>query len=234
MQLVEKYAYQALERNTAASGQRHYICPQTGRRLPSVTTILDQTADKSGLLEWRKRVGEQEADRVKREALGLGTLMHTHLECHIAGTTRPSGTNLVRQQAEAMADQIIEFGLSQVLECWGSEIGVYCPGLYAGTCDLIGEFRRPSDSRVVPAIMDFKTARKMKKREHIEDYFLQIVAYGMANDELYESNIDTGVVFMVDRDFNFQQFVLEGAEFQATKVAWLNRLDSYYSTTTFL
>jgi genome maintenance exonuclease 1 len=230
MQLIEKYSYVPLERTTARGGARHYKCPITGSQLVSVTTVIDQTADKTGLLEWRKRVGDKEADKVKHEALGLGTLMHTHLECYINGLARPTGTNLVRQQAEAMADQVIEFGLSQVGDVWGSEVGLYYPGLYAGTCDIVGEYRRPSDASIVPAIMDFKTARKMKKREHIENYLDQIAAYAMAHDELHGTNIETGIIFMVDRDFNYQEFILEGAEFQARKMIWLDRLDRYFAS----
>lgn len=221
MQLIAKYSYQPLERNTILGGLRHYICPQTGRRLPSVTSVLDQTADKSGLLEWRKRVGEKKADEIKNEALGLGNLMHTHLERYIAGQPRPGGNNLVRMQAEAMADQIIDLGLKDVSEVWGSEVGLYYPGLYAGTADLTCVYNG------TPCIFDLKTARRMKKREQIEDYFLQLCAYGVCHNELYDTDIRTGVVLMVDRDFQFEKFVLEGDEFQTMTVAWFDRLEQF-------
>jgi hypothetical protein len=225
MQLVEKYAHQPLVRNTPLGGIRHYVCPRTGRKLPSVTAILDHTADKSGLIEWRRRVGDKKADEIKNEALGLGTLMHTHLEHFIAGTPRPTGNNLIRLQAETMADQIIEQGLVNISECWGSEIGVYMPGLYAGTADGLGLWND------IPCVFDFKTARKMKKREHIEDYLIQLCAYATAFNELHQANIETGVIFMVDRDFNYQEFVLDGAEFARYQDKWLDRLDQYYEIT---
>jgi genome maintenance exonuclease 1 len=221
--ILEKYAYAPLERNSPIGGIRHYVCPQSGAHLPSVTSILDYTADKTGLLEWRKRIGDKKANEIQREALGLGTLMHTHLECHLADRPRPTGNNLVRQQAEAMADQIIKYGLSQIEQVYGSEVALYYPGLYAGTTDGIGIYQGEL------CIFDFKTARKMKKLEHIGDYLLQLAAYGMAHDELYQTNIKRGIIFMVDRDFNYQHFILEGDDFQAATMAWLDRLDQYYN-----
>ena len=80
MQVIERFKYTPLERVTYPSGARHYLCPISGNKLPSVTTILDKTAgDKKELIEWRQRVGDAEAERIKKEALALGTLMHTHL-----------------------------------------------------------------------------------------------------------------------------------------------------------
>jgi CRISPR/Cas system-associated exonuclease Cas4 (RecB family) len=223
MQFSQRYAYVPLERNTPLGGTRHYLCPQTSRRLPSVTSVLDSTADKTGLLEWRQRVGDKKANEIQKEALGLGTLMHTHLECFLADKPRPTGNNLVRLQASAMADQIIEQGLSQIDEVYGSEVGLYYPGLYAGTADGIGSYKGK------PCVFDFKTARKMKKLEHIEDYLLQLCAYGAAHDELFDTEINTGIIFMVDRDFQYQSFILEGAEFKAKTLAWIDRLDRYFA-----
>lgn len=235
LSFIKEYEYPTLVRNTPANGQRYYICPATGRHLPSVTRVLDHTADKTGLLEWRKRVGDKEADRIKYEATGLGTLVHEHLEKFIMGKPRPTGNNLVRQQAEAMADQIIEHGLTQVSEIYGSEVGLFMPGLYAGTADSIasvhglprcdGEWVDPG----VLSVIDFKSAKKIKKREHIEDYLTQIVAYGMAHDGLFDTQIEQGVIYMVDRDFQFEKFVLNGAEFKSYQGKWLDRLDQYYS-----
>jgi CRISPR/Cas system-associated exonuclease Cas4 (RecB family) len=220
----QKYTYVPLERNTPLGGTRHYICPRTSKRLPSVTSIIDQTSDKTGLLEWRKRIGDKKADEIKNEALGLGTLMHSHLECFLAGKPRPTGNNLVRLQAEAMADQIIEHGLSQIDEIYGSEVGLYYPGLYAGTMDGIGLYHDKL------CVFDFKTARKMKKLEHIEDYLIQLCAYSAAHDELFGTEITTGIIFMVDRDFQYQTFILEGGEFKAKALAWVDRLDRYFAT----
>jgi hypothetical protein len=222
MNLVEKFKYKTLEKVTYASGARHYLCPETGNKLPSVTTILDKTAgEKKELLEWKIRVGEKEANRIKNEALALGTLMHTHLEKYIIGEPRPGGNNTARLMAERMADQIIERGLVNVDAVFGSEVHLYIAQLMAGTCDAVGEWRGK------PAILDFKTAKKIRTREMIDDYFAQIAAYGLCHNELYETNINVGVIFMVDREYNFQEFVIEGDEFQEYQMKFLDRLEQF-------
>ena len=222
MNIVERYSYKSLERVTFPNGARHYICPETGSKLPSVTTILDKTAgDKKELIAWKNRVGESEAERIKNEALGLGTLMHTHLEKHILGEQRPGGNNLVRVMAERMADQIINRGLVKVEEVWGSEVALYYPSMFAGTCDLAGLYNGK------PAIMDFKTAKKMRNRKMIDDYFHQLCAYGIAHNELFDTKIRTGVIFMVTRTYDFETFVVEGDEFSEYESKFLDRLEQF-------
>ena len=221
MQLISRYPYRQLEKITYPSGARHYICPESGNKLASVTTVLDATSVKTELLEWRKRVGDAKADQVKKEATGLGTLMHTHLENYIRGLPRPGGTNLVRVQAERMADQIIERGLVDVEEVWGNEICLWASQLFAGTTDVAGIYRGK------PAIMDFKTAKKMRSRTMIEDYLLQMAAYALAHNELFDTKINTGVIFMVTRDYDFRAFVVEGAEFEDCQTKFLRRLEQY-------
>ena len=105
---------------------------------------------------------------------------------------------------------------------WGIETHLAFPGLYGGTADLIcvheGE----------PAIGDFKTSRKFKKKEWIEDYFMQASAYALAHNEVYGTNIQKGVIFMVTHDNEYQQFVVEGNEFQTFTNKWLDRVETYY------
>src|ERR1044071_754522 len=211
MNLVSIYQYRPLERITEATGVRYYLCPDTGKKLFSVTTILSETGEKQQLIEWKQRVGPKKAEQEKQEAVGIGSLMHTHLERHILGEPRPSGNNYVRLLAQRMADQIIHRGLVHVDEVWGSEVMLYTPKLYAGTTDLVGRYKGE------PAIIDFKTAKKLRSREMIEDYFLQLGAYGVAHDELYGTQIQTGVIFMVSRDCQFQEFVIEHDMFMDCK-----------------
>jgi hypothetical protein len=223
MNIVPKFDYKAITRVTEPNGPRYYMAPDSTDRLPSVTTILDRTSDKTGLFEWRKRVGAKEADRITRESANRGTLMHTHMECYVNNQPRPTGNNLVRQVAEAMADQIIENGLSKVTEVWGTEVGLYYPGLYAGTTDLVGLY----EDR--PAIMDFKTARKIKKTEWVQGYMHQTVAYALAHNALFGTDIKTGVIFMVDENFDYQQWVIEGAEWDRKVDEWLDIVDRYFA-----
>src|SRR3569832_2205721 len=125
MNLIERFSYQPLERHTQDIGVRHYVCPESGKLLPSVTTILAATGDKTALIEWRERVGDRKADQIKQEACALGSLMHTHLECHMRREKRPGGNNYIRLLAERMSNQIIERGLVQVDAVYGIEVALY-------------------------------------------------------------------------------------------------------------
>jgi len=222
--IVEKYEYPELKQlnNYDGKGNRRYATPDK-LKLPSVTTILGATGDKSGLEAWRKWVGDKEADRIVKEAVGIGSLMHTHLENYIDGVERPRGNNLARVMARKMADKIINCGLHEVSEIWGLEKKLYYPGLYAGTADVIGLWRG------VPTLMDYKSAKKLKKEEYMQDYYAQLAAYSMAHDELFGTKIRHGVIFMADREYNYQSYIIEGNKFQNACDNWLNRLDEYYA-----
>jgi hypothetical protein len=224
MKRVDHFDYVQLERITRPDGVRHYRCPVTNLLVPSVTTILGATSNnQDALLEWRKRVGDTKADKIRDQACALGSLMHLHIENHVMGIPRPRGTNQIRVQAERMADQIIGRGLPNVDEVWGQEVSLFYPGLYAGTSDLVGLYNGR------PAIMDHKTSKKMKKRKDILDYFHQLSAYAVAHDEVYGTNIEIGVIFMVDRAFNFEQFVVEIDELEAGKADYLERVENYFA-----
>jgi hypothetical protein len=220
--LNQRFEYNKLDRTTNDDGTRFYIDPTSGHPVPSVTTVLAGTADKSAIKMWEEWVGEKKAKRVKDEALALGTLMHTHVENFVMGIPRPKGNNLIRQQAERMADQIITKGMPKVDEVWGQEVAMYYPGLYAGTTDLVGVFEGQE------AIMDHKSAKKMRSRDMIEDYFCQMAAYGLAHNEVYGTNIRKGVIFMVDRSLKYQEFIIEGEEFDSYTEQFLARMKIYY------
>ncbi len=218
------YDYPAMKRITAGNGARCYLDPQNDQPLPSVTTILSHTQDKSFLVEWEARVGTKKANAIREEAAGLGTLLHTHMECHIQGIQRPGGNNLARQMASRMADKIIAEAFPMLEEVWGFEIPLWYPGLYAGTTDLVGVYNG------APAIMDYKTTKKMKSRDKITDYFDQTVAYGLAHNEVFGTNIRRGVIFMVARDLEYQTYILEGDEYDRHEASYLERVSAYYSS----
>lgn len=220
--LVEKYQYPNLRRIQTKQG-RQYTDDQ-GEPVPSVTTVLDKTGDKTALIAWRKRVGEAEAQRISTESAGLGTKVHNSLEKFVLGEDwQVTGNNLVNIMAKRMVDKMVEDGLSQVDEIWGVEVGLIAQELYAGTSDAIGMFNG------VPSIIDFKTAKKIKKREWIEDYFLQGCAYALAHNEMFNSNIRQVAILMVDREGKYADFVIEGDEFDEYCEKWANRLADYYN-----
>ena len=203
-------------------GLRHYDI--NNEKLPSVTTILNktQTAEKAeGLAKWRARVGEAEATRIMDQAAQRGTAMHSILEHHILGKNRLDLTD-VGQQAHKMADVVIEKGLCHLEEIWGSEVALYYPELYAGATDLVGVYKNAE------SIIDFKQTNKPKRREWIEDYMIQLGAYAMAHNYVYQTKIQQGVVLMCSKDGYFQEFIVSEKEFQKYQHEWLKRVDLYY------
>ena len=217
---LKKFEYHPLKQINEG-GKRVYETPN-GDKVPSVTTILSKTKDMTHLNEWKQRVGEQVAQRIVKEASGIGSAMHNNLEKFLSGEQRVPGTNLVHVQANKMANQIIQNALVHVDEVWGIEQALYFPGLYSGTTDLVGQYKGN------PAIMDFKQTNKPKKKEWVEDYFLQLVAYSEAHNEVYGTNIREGHIFMCSRDLNYQQFDLEPTHYQYWLDQWLARVEQYY------
>jgi len=119
----DKFDYRELSRVTK-NKKRHYETPD-GRQVPSVTTVLSATKDMTHLMEWRKRIGEAKAQQITTESANIGTVMHRSLEKHVKGEDRTPGSNLIQQKAHKMANVIIDNGLNDVTEVWGSEISLY-------------------------------------------------------------------------------------------------------------
>jgi genome maintenance exonuclease 1 len=199
---------------------------------------LDRTKPaeaREALANWRRAVGEQRAQEITTEAANRGTRMHAYLEHYVLETDmKPLPSNPFAHPSWFMAAQIILNGLSQVDEFWGVEVPVYYSGLYAGTTDCLGLWKG------APAIIDFKQSNKVKKREWIEDYFLQLAAYALAHDETYGTNIEQGVILMAvqpkllaDQTYStpeYLEFVVEGEEFAKWKNEWIKRVELYYLT----
>ena len=111
--LVSKYEYPKLKRVTAKSGQRQYT-GEDNNPVPSVTTILSATGDKTALINWRKRVGEAEATRISTESAGLGTKVHNALEKYILQEEYEiKGNNHISVMAKTMVNEMIDKGLSK-------------------------------------------------------------------------------------------------------------------------
>jgi hypothetical protein len=219
---VERFQYKNCKQiNDPVTRKRVYLTPD-GESLPSVTTILSATKDMTALNEWKKRVGEQKAKEITTEAAGVGTAMHANLERFIAGLQRQPGNAPVHVQANAMADQIIVNGLSDVKEVWAMEQSLYFPGLYSGTTDLVAVYK---DN---PSVCDYKQTNKPKKAEWVEDYFLQLVAYILAHNEVYGTDIREGHVFMCSRACEYQQFDLLPQDFNKYQDMWFEKVQEYY------
>lgn len=221
---VEKFKYKnCVQVNDPITRKRVYQTPD-GETLPSVTTILSSTKDMTALNEWKKRIGEEQANQITREAAGVGTAMHSNLERFIVGIQRQPGNNPVHVQANKMADVIIENGLAKVNEVWAMEQSLYFPGLYSGTTDLVGVYNGN------PAVMDYKQTNKPKKEQWIDDYKIQLIAYILAHNEVYGTSINEGHVFMCSRDLQYQQFDLWPSDFNKYQDLWLSKVEEFYTT----
>ena len=222
MKIIKRHDYLDFNNiDDPVTGKRVYACPD-GTFLPSVTTILSETKDMTALKEWRNRIGDKEADRQVGEASRVGSLMHESIEQYILGLERKEKGNLIHRMARKLADKIIMHGLSRVDEVWGVEVPLYYPHAYAGRTDLIGCF----DGE--PSVMDHKNSKKIKKDEWIEDYKLQLCAYALAHNKIYDTNIRQGVIFMASReDDDYKTFIISGAEFDDYTDKWVRKLESF-------
>jgi hypothetical protein len=216
MLIQQKYDYKPLERISTPAGRRYIV--GEGRPLPSVTTILGATKDMTFLKRWKENVGEAEAQRIVTESSTLGNFMHKNLEDYILGKEMRGGNVM----GKLLAQLIIKNAFPKINEIWGSEVMLYSPNLYAGTTDLVGIHEG------TPAIMDFKNSRSLKKKEWIEDYFMQLAAYALSHNEMYGTEIQKGVVMVATRDAVYQEFIIEGNEFQHYETMWANKVCAYY------
>ena len=234
--ITQRYNYVPISGETL-EGKRHYCLPD-GKKVPSVTTILSATKpqkDRDALANWKKAVGEKKAQEITTEAANRGTRMHSYLETYVMmDDLKPLPSNPYAHPSWFMAAQIILEGLAHVDEFWGTEVPVYYSGLYAGTTDLVGLWKGK------PAIMDFKQSNKVKKREYITDYFLQLAAYALAHDEMHGTEINQGVILMAvqpklleDQTYTtpeYLEFIVAGEEFAHWKNEWIKRVELYYLT----
>lgn len=234
--ITHRYKYTPLDRTTI-DGKRHYCLPD-GSKVPSVTTILDRTKPaeaREALANWKRAVGQQRAQEITTEAANRGTRMHAYLEHYVLQEDmKPLPSNPFAHPSWFMAAEVILQGLQHVDEFWGTEVPLYYSGLYAGTTDLIGTWKGQ------PAILDFKQSNKVKKREYITDYFLQLAAYAAAHNEMHNTTINTGVILMAvqpkllpDGSYDkpqYLEFVVEGDEFAYCADEWMKRVDQYYAT----
>ena len=203
-------------------GNRHYDNNQ--EMLPSVTTILSATQSdekKASLANWRQKVGENEAEEIKTTAAARGTLMHSFLEYYIRGDKLLDLSD-EGQVASGMGQVIIDQGFSELKEIWGSEVTLFYPGLYAGSTDLCGIYSGRE------SIIDFKQTNKPKRKEWIDEYFMQLGAYAMAHDVIYNTCVDQGVILMCSKDGFFQKFISNGEEFTRFKHKFLEKVGQFY------
>jgi len=213
-----KFTYPNLERVDTEIG-RHYL-DSNGNLVPSVTTVLSKTSNnKEGIEKWRKKVGDVEADRIMKQSTDIGTAVHEAIEKYLNKEYWDDFEETNDQlMARKMTSKFINQGLEKITEIWGLEVGLILDNLYAGTADCVGSYQD------VPSLIDFKTARRIKRREWIEDYFLQGCAYANAHNVMFNTEIKQIVILMVDRDLVFKEFIVRLDEFNELTTKWKKRL----------
>jgi len=221
MKWNKKFIYPKTMRSLV-NGKRHYDIKE--EKLPSVTTILAATQSeekRKSLANWQARMGQQRADRIRDLSAMRGTAMHTYLEGYINNTPHLDLTSL-GQEAGRMANKVVESGLRDLEEVWGTEVTLYYPGLYAGQTDVVGIYNGRE------SIIDFKQTNKPKQREWIGDYFVQLGAYAMAHNHVYGTKIQSGIILMCSKDGFFQKFEVFDKEFQGCQHEFLRKVDQYH------
>tara|TARA_B100000029_G_scaffold511141_1_gene604356 strand:- start:99 stop:779 length:681 start_codon:yes stop_codon:yes gene_type:complete len=210
---------------TRATDHGSRIYDISGEKLPSVTTILGKThppEKAKKLAEWRARKGEEEADKIMNLSSLRGTSMHKFIEAYVEQKGYEDLTE-IGLEAKPMAQKIIEIGLSPVSEWYGSEVTLFYPGLYAGATDLVCMHDN------METIIDFKQANKPKRKEWIDDYFMQVAAYAMAHDHVYGSKIKQAIVMICTPDLYYHEFKIQDEELRHWKHRFLVRLNMFYN-----
>ena len=197
---------------TTQNGKRVYLTPG-GKHYPSITSIIG-SQPKPSLVEWRERVGDEEANRVIKEATTLGTAVHLLCERYLYNyELRSNVDGHVGIDDEAMSIfNRIRFLLGNINQIVGLEIPLYSDILkVAGTTDCVAEYNG------VLSVIDFKTSRKAKKEEWIEDYWIQGFFYAAAFFEMTGAIPEQVVILIAVR---------ESFEVQVFKKS-INELDNY-------
>lgn len=187
--------------------QRYYLLPD-GTRLKSVTTVLSEKLDKTSLLEWRAKVGEEEAKRISTQASRRGTAIHNIAERYVLNEEKYYSDKEMPINIESfkpiqkVLDKHVDNILGVELPLWSKALGV------AGRTDLVAEY----DNKA--SIIDFKTSKKIKKEQWIENYFLQSTIYSMMFERMYSISIPQIVVIItVDDEPDAQTFVMDRSQF---------------------
>ena len=198
---------------------RRYLIEGTETKYPSITTVLSATGDKTALFEWRKRVGEEQANKVSAMATRRGTSMHKLCEQYLSNE---------KVEDDNIDGNFLFNGIRPVLDRINNVRCLETP-LYshtfrvAGTVDCIAEL----DNTL--SIIDFKTANRPKKREWIEDYFIQGCFYWAAYSEI-AGEIPKRVAILVSvQDGTTQEFILSGPDIRKYTEKLKKRIEFYYN-----
>lgn len=218
-----KFNYQEMD-SFSKSNMRFYQIPN-GKQYPSITTVLGGTVPKEkaeSLKRWQESLGVDKADKKTKEASRHGTSVHLLSERFLKKET------LIQSGDEFKPEDISAFNalktkLNKIDEIWGQEVALYSDIIkVAGRTDLVGVYKN------IEAIIDFKTSSNLKSDKQIEDYKLQLCAYSIMHNELFNTDISSGVILMVSGAGFPQEFVVNLHDYYDPLLA---RIDEFYLRT---
>jgi len=206
-----------LESETTESG-RVYITPE-GNRYPSITTVLSATDSKEGLIAWRQRVGEEEANKIMGRSARRGTELHLICEKYLLNEMSPIKLKMMMPHVKELFYKIKPFIDTSLNKVYALEQVLYSNKMkIAGRTDCICEWNG------VLSILDFKNSIKMKREEYIQDYFLQCTAYSLMFEELVSIPVKQIVILVGVEQGNGQIFIKQKSNYVETLQ---NRINSY-------
>lgn len=179
-----------LEKVTLDDGKRYYVTPE-GKKYPSITTMLSYFS-KDAIMEWRKKVGHEEANKISRQASSRGTKLHTIVEKYI----RNEDMEIDNPMQLELFKSILPY-LNNIDNIYLQEKYLYSNHLrLAGTVDCIAEYNGKLN------VIDFKTSSKPKREEWIENYFVQAAAYAIMFEERYRIPVPRiTILIAVENDY---------------------------------
>ena len=195
-----------IELNTInENGKRLYVTPD-GEKYPSVTTVLSDYK-KDAIIQWRKRVGEQQANKISTQASRRGTKVHKLCEDYL--NNESTFKDYTPDNVEMFKS--IQPTLNEIEIVYAQERTLYSHHLKtAGRVDCVGKFRGK------PHIIDFKTSNKPKKWEWIDNYFMQGSAYSVMWEEMTGVPIPYIAIIIAVADDSPQVFV-------ENRDTWINK-----------
>jgi|TARA_B110000977_G_C10990423_1_gene459684 CRISPR/Cas system-associated exonuclease Cas4 (RecB family) len=187
--------YDDLVVENGANGRR-YLSPE-GNKYPSITTVLG-VLSKAGIAAWRARVGDEEANKISHRASTRGTAVHDIVEKYLDNEELPEVLPHITASLSNLKPSLSRIGriFAQESPLYSKHLGV------AGRVDCVGEYDG------VPSIIDFKTSKKIKKKEWITSYFMQAAAYAIMWEERTGMPI-TNLVIIMDVDNESPQIYVE-------------------------
>jgi genome maintenance exonuclease 1 len=204
-----------LKAETTESG-RLYATP-TGEKYKSITTVLSNH-NKQAIMEWRDRVGAEEANKVSGKASRRGTQVHKICEDYINNETTEFKLQMLMPNLKELFFKIKPIIDEKLGDVYSQEQALYSHRLkIAGRVDLIGYWNGKL------SVIDFKTSTKQKEEEYIQNYFMQCTAYALMFSELTGMWIDDIVVLIATEEGPPQVFERQIHDYQKPLMQYIDK-----------